>query len=226
MDPYQTLGVPKDCTHEELKEAFRARARLVHPDRGGEPAAFIRLRQAYDQIINEFGRRPPGPIGETSARPDRQDPRPKQPDPTWESDLIFIDEVPTRTRPPGSPDPNWKPDLILFDEEPPRGRCPDSPDPNWEPDLILLDDEPRHGRFPEPRDPLIARQNYIGWLTRFSAQSQREDAISDARWLTISGVLVLFSVILLTIWICWAAWTSEPRTEAPDFTTRQQGLRP
>jgi DnaJ domain len=202
MDPYQTLGLPNNCTREDLKEAFRAKARLVHPDRGGDPATFIQLRQAYDQIIIELGRRPPGLIAGTSARPARPDPRPKQ------------------------PDPNWEPDLILFDEEDDRPRPPGSRDPNWEPDLILLDEEPRHGRFPRPRDPQVARENYLGWLARLSTRPQPEDLITDEKWLSISSAAVIFSVIILTIWICWAAWNYESQPEAADLTTRQRGLDP
>jgi hypothetical protein len=202
MDPYQTLGLPNNCTREDLKEAFRAKARLVHPDRGGDPATFIQLRQAYDQIIIELGRRPSGLTAGTSARPARSDPRPKQ------------------------PDPNWEPDLILFDEEDDRPRPPGSRDPNWEPDLILLDEEPRHGRFPQPRDPQVARENYLGWLARLSTRPQPEDLITDEKWLSISSAAVVFSVIILTIWICWAAWNYAPQPEASDLTTRQRGLDP
>jgi DnaJ domain len=202
MDPYQTLGLPNNCTREDLKEAFRAKARLVHPDRGGDPATFIQLRQAYDQIIIELGRRPSGLIAGTSARPARPDPRPKQ------------------------PDPNWEPDLILFDEEVDRPRPPGSRDPNWEPDLILLDEEPRHGRFPQPRDPQVARENYLGWLARLSTRPQHEDLITDEKWLNFSSAAVVFFVIILTIWICWAAWNYEPQPEAADLTTRQRGLDP
>jgi hypothetical protein len=202
MDPYQTLGLPNNCTREDLKEAFRAKARLVHPDRGGDPATFIQLRQAYDQIITELGQRPSGLIAGTNARPARPDPRPKQ------------------------PDPNWEPDLILLDEEPGRPRPPGSRDPNWEPDLILLDEEPRHGRFSQPRDPQVARENYLGWLARLSTRPQHEDLITDEKWLNISSVAVVFSVIILTIWICWAAWNYEPQPEAADLTTRQRGLDP
>ena len=67
MDPYDTLGVPRCCTSEELQEAFRAKARLAHPDRGGEPGDFIRLRQAFDQIRKELERRPPDPVGRDAS---------------------------------------------------------------------------------------------------------------------------------------------------------------
>ena len=59
MDPYRTLGVPRGCTREEVKAAFRARVPLAHPDRGGEDGTFIQLRAAYEQILAELDRRPP-----------------------------------------------------------------------------------------------------------------------------------------------------------------------
>ena len=54
MDPYVTLGVPKGCNREEVKEAFRVRAQYAHPDRGGEVLSFIELRTAYEQILAEL----------------------------------------------------------------------------------------------------------------------------------------------------------------------------
>ncbi len=54
MDPYLTLGVSKDCNREEVKEAFRVRVLLVHPDHGGEQVSFIQLRTAYEQILAEL----------------------------------------------------------------------------------------------------------------------------------------------------------------------------
>jgi DnaJ domain len=219
MDPYHTLGVPKDCTREELKEAFRAKARLAHPDRGGEPAAFIQLRHAYDQIATELGRHPSGPIAEKIARPASPDPRPQQARPIWEPDLILLDEEPIRTRPPGSPDPNWEPDLILVDEDPPHGRFPQSPDPNWEPELILLDDEPQYGSVMERGDPRVARRNYMDWLIRMSAEAQDDDPILHQTTLNIIGVVALFCVIVFMIWVCWAAWSYDPlHTDAFELT--------
>ena len=57
MDPYRTLGVPRNCTREEAGAAFRARVASVHPDRGGDDAAFIQLRAAYKLILAELNRR-------------------------------------------------------------------------------------------------------------------------------------------------------------------------
>ena len=47
MDPYRILGVPRGCTREEAKAAFRVGVQLAHPDHGGEDVNFIKLRTAY-----------------------------------------------------------------------------------------------------------------------------------------------------------------------------------
>jgi DnaJ domain len=250
MDPYHTLGVAKDCTRQELKEAFRAKALLAHPDRGGDPADFVRLREAYGQVIKEVEHRSSGPTAEARAQPARVNRRPNQPDlnsepdlivldeplprvqpprppdPNWEPDLIVRDEPLPRIRPPRPPDRNWKPDLILLDDDPGNGRFAEEPDPNWEPDLILLDDEPGRARFADSRDPRIAQQSDMSWLGRLSAPSPYEEAKTNATWLKIARVTVLLSVIALALWICWAAWSDEPETEPSEFPQRQQGRSP
>lgn len=57
IDPYRTLGVERGCTHEEVREAFRARVMAVHPDRGGEELRFVQLRAAYEEIVGHLDRR-------------------------------------------------------------------------------------------------------------------------------------------------------------------------
>ena len=49
-DPYIVLGVSPDDSPEMVDAVFRAKARILHPDKGGNPAAFSRLKIAYDQI--------------------------------------------------------------------------------------------------------------------------------------------------------------------------------
>jgi hypothetical protein len=56
MDPYLTLGVAKGCSLQEVKDAFRTKARTAHPDRGGEVLSFVQLRTAYEQILSELDR--------------------------------------------------------------------------------------------------------------------------------------------------------------------------
>ena len=73
MDPYRTLGVPRNCTREEAKEAFLAMVSSAHPDHGGEDLAFIRLCAAYERVLAEFDRRPginpPTKSGKGAAKP-------------------------------------------------------------------------------------------------------------------------------------------------------------
>ncbi|KAI7839925.1 hypothetical protein COHA_006319 [Chlorella ohadii] len=58
-DLYAILGVKPSATRNELKRAFRARARLLHPDAsqgGGDHAAFVRLVHAYQVLANSRSR--------------------------------------------------------------------------------------------------------------------------------------------------------------------------
>lgn len=50
IDPHAILGVPAGAPIEALKTQFRARALLLHPDHGGDAAAFIALKRAYDTL--------------------------------------------------------------------------------------------------------------------------------------------------------------------------------
>jgi DnaJ-class molecular chaperone len=47
---YQTLGVDKDVTPEELKKAYRSLASKHHPDKGGDTARFQEIQAAYDVL--------------------------------------------------------------------------------------------------------------------------------------------------------------------------------
>ncbi|NBV44696.1 MAG: J domain-containing protein [Planctomycetia bacterium] len=42
------LGLLPPVTEEDVKQAYLAKAMAAHPDRGGDPAAFIRLQKAYE----------------------------------------------------------------------------------------------------------------------------------------------------------------------------------
>jgi DnaJ-class molecular chaperone len=59
-DPYAVLGVGRDATKEQIKQAYRKLARLLHPDRDpGNAAAEDRFKEvtvAYD-ILSDAGKR-------------------------------------------------------------------------------------------------------------------------------------------------------------------------
>jgi curved DNA-binding protein len=50
MDYYQTLGVAKNATPDEIKKAYRKLASQHHPDRGGDTAMFQSIQAAYDTL--------------------------------------------------------------------------------------------------------------------------------------------------------------------------------
>jgi hypothetical protein len=64
---YDVLGVARAATADELRAAYRARARAHHPDAGGDPALFRRVnvawrvlgdpdrRRAYDHLLATGG---------------------------------------------------------------------------------------------------------------------------------------------------------------------------
>ncbi len=50
MDYYQTLGVEKTATQDEIKKAYRKLATKHHPDKGGDTAQFQNISRAYDVL--------------------------------------------------------------------------------------------------------------------------------------------------------------------------------
>jgi DnaJ domain len=57
VDPYALLGVAPGAALEEVKAAFRRQALQHHPDVGGDPAAFMAVKQAYDRIVRRLSKR-------------------------------------------------------------------------------------------------------------------------------------------------------------------------
>jgi signal recognition particle GTPase len=46
-EPYETLGVNKNATAEEIKQAYRDKSKEQHPDKGGDEEKFKETSQAY-----------------------------------------------------------------------------------------------------------------------------------------------------------------------------------
>lgn len=51
-DLYEILGVPRNADEEEIKRAYRQKARQVHPDAGGDEEHFKELTTAYEVLRN------------------------------------------------------------------------------------------------------------------------------------------------------------------------------
>lgn len=53
---YEMLGLNPDATGPEIKAAYRAKVRSVHPDLGGDAAAFVQVQAAYETLGDEQSR--------------------------------------------------------------------------------------------------------------------------------------------------------------------------
>jgi DnaJ-class molecular chaperone len=50
QNPYQTLGIDRDATPDEIKRAYRKLASQHHPDKGGDKVKFQDIQVAYDTL--------------------------------------------------------------------------------------------------------------------------------------------------------------------------------
>jgi hypothetical protein len=51
IDPFKVLGLTSAATPDEVKRAFRKKALVHHPDRGGSADDFMASKRAYDSIV-------------------------------------------------------------------------------------------------------------------------------------------------------------------------------
>ena len=50
MNHYNVLGVSPSASEQEVKNAYRKKARSTHPDQGGDVKEFERVQEAYDTL--------------------------------------------------------------------------------------------------------------------------------------------------------------------------------
>lgn len=53
QNPYQTLGVNRDATADDIKRAYRKLASQHHPDRGGNTQTFQEIQKAYEVLSDQ-----------------------------------------------------------------------------------------------------------------------------------------------------------------------------
>lgn len=56
MGHYETLGVPQSASVDEIKKAYRALARINHPDKGGDAEEFKKINQAHEILSDPDAR--------------------------------------------------------------------------------------------------------------------------------------------------------------------------
>ncbi len=49
---YELLGIQRDASAEEIRDAFHERAMRFHPDRGGKLEYFLRIQRSYEILRN------------------------------------------------------------------------------------------------------------------------------------------------------------------------------
>ena len=72
MEHYQTLGVDRNATPEDIKRAYRKLANQHHPDKGGDTAMFQKIQTAYETLSDPEKKQQydnPNPFGGMGGAP-------------------------------------------------------------------------------------------------------------------------------------------------------------
>lgn len=67
MDLYATLELPRTTTDAEIRSAYRRLSKTLHPDKGGDKAAFQQLQDAYELLSDPERRARYDATGDTSS---------------------------------------------------------------------------------------------------------------------------------------------------------------
>lgn len=68
-DLYQTLGVARDASLEDIRRSYKDLAKTHHPDRGGNPEKFKAIQNAYEVLSNEERRQMYNMTGSDQEQP-------------------------------------------------------------------------------------------------------------------------------------------------------------
>jgi len=74
VNAYELLGVSVSASAEEIRTAYRRRASLHHPDKGGRTEHFLALRKAFDILSNPLMREKLGQVHHFERLPLRVQP--------------------------------------------------------------------------------------------------------------------------------------------------------
>lgn len=69
MDLYKILGIEKDATLEQVKKAYRQKAKESHPDAGGDAKEFEKISRAHVVLTDPAKRERYDATGETDTGP-------------------------------------------------------------------------------------------------------------------------------------------------------------
>lgn len=69
MTHYNSLGVEPDATPEQIKQAYRDKAKNHHPDKGGDPVEFAPIAHAYEVLKDPVRRQLYDVSGEDKRKP-------------------------------------------------------------------------------------------------------------------------------------------------------------
>lgn len=56
MENYKILGLTPNCTLDDIKKSYHRLAHKHHPDKGGDVREFIKVKNAYEFLMNNHGR--------------------------------------------------------------------------------------------------------------------------------------------------------------------------